>query len=181
MRPGGRPAILEAFVPFTREVSVIAARGADGAVMAYDVCENRHRDGILDVTSVPARLGLGAAAEAARITHRIAEALGHVGILTVEMFVTDGERLLVNEIAPRVHNSGHWTIEGAVTSQFAQHVRAVVGWPLGMRRRGAAGRRDAEPRSARRPRAGASWPPSPAPTCTSTASARPGRAARWDM
>lgn len=98
------------------------------------MCENEHRDHILALTRVPAP---GLAAETARaaldIAHRIADALDYVGVLAVEMFlVRDGaERLVVNEIAPRVHNSGHWTIEGALTSQFAQHVRAVCGWPLG--------------------------------------------------
>jgi 5-(carboxyamino)imidazole ribonucleotide synthase len=135
---GGQPSILEAFVPFLREVSVIAARGADGDVVAYDVCENEHRHHILATTRLPATLG-GAAAHAA-IEHaaRIATALDYVGVLAVEMFVVpgpDGERVLINEIAPRVHNSGHWTIEGAQTSQFAQHVRAVAGWPLGPARR----------------------------------------------
>ncbi|MDP4005732.1 5-(carboxyamino)imidazole ribonucleotide synthase [Methylobacterium sp. NEAU K] len=132
---GGAPLILEGFVPFEREVSVVAARGRDGSFAAFDLCENEHRDHILALTRVPAP---GLTPETARaaldITKRIADALGYVGVLAVEMFLVraDGaESLVVNEIAPRVHNSGHWTIEGALTSQFAQHVRAVCGWPLG--------------------------------------------------
>jgi 5-(carboxyamino)imidazole ribonucleotide synthase len=132
------PCILEGFVPFEREISVVAARSADGAFAAYDVCANTHRCHILDVTRVPAGISTQAEAAALDIARRIAEALGYVGVLAVEMFlVREGgaERVVVNEIAPRVHNSGHWTIEGAVTSQFAQHVRAVCGWPLGSTRR----------------------------------------------
>ncbi|MFT0891756.1 5-(carboxyamino)imidazole ribonucleotide synthase [Pseudochelatococcus sp. G4_1912] len=133
------PAILEGFVPFVREVSVVAARSVDGEFRAYDVCENSHRNHILDVTRVPATLSSGAAAQALNATQAIAEALDHVGVLAVELFViqtdphadSDQESVLVNEIAPRVHNSGHWTAEGAQTSQFSQHVRAICGWPLG--------------------------------------------------
>ncbi|MGU3362096.1 5-(carboxyamino)imidazole ribonucleotide synthase [Methylobacterium sp. M6A4_1b] len=133
---GGAPCILEGFVPFEAEVSVVAARGADGAFAAFDPCANEHRDHILAVTRVPAP-GIAPQTEAAAIgiARRIAEALDYVGVLAVEMFLVpqaDGPaRVVVNEIAPRVHNSGHWTIEGATTSQFAQHVRAVCGWPLG--------------------------------------------------
>ena len=132
---GGAPLILEGFVPFEREVSVVAARSADGSFAAFDLCENEHRDHILALTRVPAP-GVSAqtGAAAVEIARRIAEALGYVGVLAVEMFLVRddaGEHLIVNEIAPRVHNSGHWTIEGALTSQFAQHVRAVCGWPLG--------------------------------------------------
>jgi 5-(carboxyamino)imidazole ribonucleotide synthase len=131
---GGAPAILEGFVPFAREISIVAARGRDGSFAAYEPCWNEHRNGILDVTRLPA--GLSATTEAAAIAaaRHIAEALGYVGVLTVEMFVLgEGESatIAVNELAPRVHNSGHWTIEGAETSQFEQHVRAVCGWPLG--------------------------------------------------
>ncbi|MDJ1158279.1 5-(carboxyamino)imidazole ribonucleotide synthase [Chelatococcus sp. SYSU_G07232] len=131
---GHVPAILEGFVPFAREVSVVAARGVDGSFAAYDVCENTHRDHILDVTRVPARLPAETAARALAHARRIAEALEYVGVFAVEMFVVEAEgrsEVIVNEIAPRVHNSGHWTIEGAETSQFEQHVRAVCGWPLG--------------------------------------------------
>ncbi|WP_457105528.1 5-(carboxyamino)imidazole ribonucleotide synthase [Methylobacterium sp. P5_C11] len=132
---GGAPLILEGFVPFEREVSVVGARARDGSFAAFDLCENEHRDHILALTRVPAP---GLAPETGRaaldIARRIADALDYVGVLAVEMFLVreDGaERLVVNEIAPRVHNSGHWTREGALTSQFAQHVRAVCGWPLG--------------------------------------------------
>ena len=135
---GGAPLILEGFVAFEREVSVVAARGADGGFAAFDLCENEHRDHILALTRVPARgVSPDTARDAVDVTKKIADALGYVGVLAVEMFlVREGqggvtERLVVNEIAPRVHNSGHWTIEGALTSQFAQHVRAVCGWPLG--------------------------------------------------
>ncbi|MGU3538162.1 5-(carboxyamino)imidazole ribonucleotide synthase [Methylobacterium sp. A54F] len=132
---GGAPLILEGFVPFEREVSVVAARSADGSFAAYDLCENEHRDHILALTRVPAPgLAPETGAAAVEIARRIAEALDYVGVLAVEMFLVRdgaGEHLVVNEIAPRVHNSGHWTIEGALTSQFAQHVRAVCGWPLG--------------------------------------------------
>jgi 5-(carboxyamino)imidazole ribonucleotide synthase len=132
------PCILEGFVPFEKEVSVVAARASGGAFAAYDVCANTHRNHILDTTCVPAGISAAAEAEALAIARRIADALDYVGVLTVEMFlVNDGaaERVVVNEIAPRVHNSGHWTIEGAVTSQFEQHVRAICGWPLGSSRR----------------------------------------------
>ncbi len=132
---GGAPAILEGFVPFTREVSVVGARGLDGTFIAYDLCENTHRHHILDVTCAPADLPAAAAEQAVAAARIIADSLGYVGVLAVELFViADGagaETVLVNEIAPRVHNSGHWTIEGAQTSQFAQHVRAICGWPLG--------------------------------------------------
>jgi 5-(carboxyamino)imidazole ribonucleotide synthase len=128
------PAVLEGFVPFTREVSVVAVRGTDGAFAAFDVCENEHRDHILAFTRVPAQLSSAAQATAIAAAGRIAEALGYVGVFAVELFVVgDGadEQIIVNEIAPRVHNSGHWTSEGADTSQFHQHVRAVCGFPLG--------------------------------------------------
>jgi 5-(carboxyamino)imidazole ribonucleotide synthase len=131
---GGQPAILEAFVPFEREVSVIAARGADGAMACFDVTENRHRDHILHVSQAPAAVAPSVASEAQRIAETIANAVDYVGVLAVEMFVVadgGGHRVLVNEIAPRVHNSGHWTIDGCTVSQFEQHIRAVAGWPLG--------------------------------------------------
>jgi 5-(carboxyamino)imidazole ribonucleotide synthase len=138
---GHFPAILEGFVPFTREVSVVAARNGQGAFAAFDVCENEHRDHILAFTRVPARLTETASRAAIEAARRIGEALGYVGVFAVELFVVgDGaeERVIVNEIAPRVHNSGHWTSEGAETSQFHQHVRAVCGLPLGSAaRRGA--------------------------------------------
>ena len=128
---GGQPCILEAFVPFEREVSVVAARGHDGAVECFDVTENEHRDHILKISRVPAALPEAAAAEAKRIAETIAQKFAYVGVLAVEMFVLrGGGEILVNEIAPRVHNSGHWTLDGATVSQFEQHIRAVAGWPL---------------------------------------------------
>ena len=131
---GGQPQILEAFVPFEREISVVAARGSDGAIECFDVTENEHQDHILKTSRVPAAVTPGVAAEARRIAETIAEAFGYVGVLAVEMFVVKdgtGHAVLVNEIAPRVHNSGHWTIDGASVSQFEQHIRAVAGLPLG--------------------------------------------------
>lgn len=131
---GHFPAILEGFVSFAREVSVVAARAPDGAFAAFDVCENEHRDHILALTQVPARIGRAAAEAAVEAARRIGEALGYVGVFAVEFFLVEseaGEQPVVNEIAPRVHNSGHWTSEGAQTSQFHQHVRAVCGFPLG--------------------------------------------------
>ena len=127
---GGQPSILEAFVPFAREVSVIAARTRDGAVQCFDVTENEHRDHILKISRVPAALPEDAAGEARRIAETIAQKFAYVGVLAVEMFVLADGTLLVNEIAPRVHNSGHWTLDGASVSQFEQHIRAVAGWPL---------------------------------------------------
>ncbi len=131
---GGQPSIVEAFVPFEREISVVAARSADGRVECFDVTENEHRDHILKVSRVPAAITPEVAAEARRVAETIAKAFDYVGVLAIEMFVVaDGaaHAVLVNEIAPRVHNSGHWTIDGATVSQFEQHIRAVVGWPLG--------------------------------------------------
>ena len=131
---GTKSAILEAFIPFEREISVIAARSADGHVECYDVTENEHRDHILKVSRAPAAIPDNLAAEARSIAEKIAGALDYVGVLAVEMFVLndrDGPRVLVNEIAPRVHNSGHWTLDGATISQFEQHIRAIAGWPLG--------------------------------------------------
>jgi 5-(carboxyamino)imidazole ribonucleotide synthase len=131
---GTKSAILEAFVPFEREISVIAARSADGQVECYDVTENEHRDHILKISRAPAAIPDSLAAEARGIAEKIATALDYVGVLAVEMFVLagrDGPKVLVNEIAPRVHNSGHWTLDGASISQFEQHIRAIAGWPLG--------------------------------------------------
>jgi 5-(carboxyamino)imidazole ribonucleotide synthase len=127
--------ILEGFVAFEREVSVIAARSLEGAVAAYDLCENEHERHILARTRVPARVSPTLEPAAREIAEQVLNGLDYVGVIGVEMFVArdkDGkERLIVNEIAPRVHNSGHWTIEGAETSQFEQHIRAIAGWPLG--------------------------------------------------
>lgn len=131
---GGGDLILEALVPFALEVSAIVVRGANGAVAVYDIGENSHANHILKETRVPARIGAETAAAAVALGRRIADALDYVGVLGVELFVVrdgSGERLVVNEIAPRVHNSGHWTEDGAVTSQFENHVRAIAGWPIG--------------------------------------------------
>ncbi len=127
---GGR-AVLEGFVDFEREVSSIVARGPDGNVAAFDIVENRHVNGILDTTIAPAPLSAALVAEAVRVALAIAEGLDLVGLLAVEMFVTREGSLLVNEIAPRPHNSGHWTMDACITSQFEQFVRAVCGLPLG--------------------------------------------------
>ena len=128
---GAQPSILEAFVPFVREVSVVAARAADGTVECFDLTENEHRDHILKVSRVPAAVSDATAQEARRIVETIAHHFDYIGVLAVEMFVLGDGTLLVNEIAPRVHNSGHWTLDGASVSQFEQHIRAVAGWPLG--------------------------------------------------
>ncbi len=125
------PCILEGFVEFSFEASVIAARGRDSSFAAYDPPENLHRDHILRRSTVPSRLSAAQCEDAKRMAERIVEALDYVGVLAVELFVTKSGALLVNEIAPRVHNSGHWTLEACVTSQFEQHIRAVAGWPLG--------------------------------------------------
>jgi 5-(carboxyamino)imidazole ribonucleotide synthase len=131
---GTRSAILEAFIGFEREISVIAARAADGQVECFDVTENEHRDHILKISRAPADIPAALAAEARSIAAAIAAALDYVGVLAVEMFVVNDQgapRVLVNEIAPRVHNSGHWTLDGASISQFEQHIRAIAGWELG--------------------------------------------------
>lgn len=126
----GAPAILEGFVEFTHEVSVIGARNADGAVACYDPGENVHEDGILRTTTVPATLSAAQRTDAVLIAAKILNALDYVGVMGVELFVTP-KGLIVNEIAPRVHNSGHWTQNGCTICQFEQHIRAVAGWPLG--------------------------------------------------
>ncbi|MBK8439471.1 MAG: 5-(carboxyamino)imidazole ribonucleotide synthase [Rhodobacter sp.] len=126
----GAASVLEGFVVFEREVSVIAARGLDGSVACFDPGENVHRDGILRTTTVPARLTSAQRADAVLVAARILNALEYVGVLGVELFVTP-QGLLVNEIAPRVHNSGHWTQAGCTVDQFEQHIRAVAGLPLG--------------------------------------------------
>ncbi|MGB7268298.1 MAG: 5-(carboxyamino)imidazole ribonucleotide synthase [Albidovulum sp.] len=126
----GAPAVLEGFIAFSHEVSVIAARGLTGEVSAYDPGENVHKDGILHTTTLPARLSAAQATDAVLLAARILNALDYVGVMGVELFVTDAG-LIVNEIAPRVHNSGHWTQNGCAVDQFEQHIRAVTGWPLG--------------------------------------------------
>jgi 5-(carboxyamino)imidazole ribonucleotide synthase len=125
----GAPLILEGFVDFDREVSIIGARSTRGETRCYPLADNRHRDGILRVTRAPHRnVRLQRAAE--RHLRRVLDHFGYAGVLTIEFFVQGG-RLVANEMAPRVHNSGHWTIEGAVTSQFENHLRAIIGLPLG--------------------------------------------------
>ncbi|MEY4984425.1 MAG: hypothetical protein RIR62_2691 [Pseudomonadota bacterium] len=126
----GAPAVLEGFIDFSHEVSVIAARGLDGSVACFDPGENVHKDGILATTTVPARLSPSQRTDAVLLAARILNALDYVGVMGVELFVTE-KGLIVNEIAPRVHNSGHWTQNGCAVDQFEQHIRAVTGWPLG--------------------------------------------------
>jgi len=130
---GEVPSILESRVAFTREISVVLARGENGAVAAFDIAENTHRDGILHQSRVPADIGPDVAGQAVTWTRAIADALDHVGVIAVEYFHQEGsgaQPLLANEIAPRVHNTGHHTVEACRASQFEQHIRAVVGWPL---------------------------------------------------
>lgn len=128
---GKRPAIVEAMVPFTRELSIVAARGRDGSFAVYPLVENHHAKGILRISKAPA---MGVSSEIERSAHEhcrtLMEKMNYVGVLAVEFFEHEG-RLLANEMAPRVHNTGHWTIEGAAASQFENHLRAVVGLPLG--------------------------------------------------
>jgi 5-(carboxyamino)imidazole ribonucleotide synthase len=128
---GGTPAVLEAWVPFDKEISVIIARGFDGATAAYPVCENQHRHHILDVTIVPGDVPAEAAARAQALAAQIAEALDIVGLLAVEMFLLPDGGILINELAPRPHNSGHFSFDACITSQFEQQLRAVCGLPLG--------------------------------------------------
>ncbi len=127
---GKSPAILEGFISFDKEISVIAARGWDGAVAVYDVPENHHENHILRTSTVPANISEETAANARVMARKIISALDYVGVMGIEMFVGGGE-LIVNEIAPRVHNSGHWTQDACAVSQFEQHIRAIAGWPLG--------------------------------------------------
>jgi 5-(carboxyamino)imidazole ribonucleotide synthase len=126
---GGVPLILEGFVAFEREVSIVGARSTRGEIRAYPLATNTHREGILRVTLAPTRHArLQRAAE--DCLRRVIDHFGYAGVLTIEFFVANG-RLVANEMAPRVHNSGHWTIEGSVTSQFENHLRAILGLPLG--------------------------------------------------
>jgi len=126
----GAPAIYEGFVAFTHEVSVIAARNPAGDVACFDPGENVHEGGILRTTTVPARLSASQRTDAVLLAAQILNKLDYVGVMGVELFVTP-QGLIVNEIAPRVHNSGHWTQQGCTVDQFEQHIRAVAGWPLG--------------------------------------------------
>ncbi len=130
---GHAPALIEGIVPFEREISVIVVRGQDGAMQFYDPVENVHQGGILAISRAPARIAQGLTVEARTIAGKVAEALSHVGVLCVEMFERADEtpELIVNEFAPRVHNSGHWTLDACLTSQFENHIRAICAWPLG--------------------------------------------------
>ena len=128
---GQVPLILESFVPFDREISVIAARAADGATVCFDPAENEHRNGILHTSTVPASVGAATAAAASKAATAILDALGYVGVIGVEFFVLADGSVVANEIAPRVHNSGHWTEAACIVSQFEQHIRAISGLPLG--------------------------------------------------
>ncbi len=127
----GQPAVLEKFITFEREISVIVARGIDGSVTTWPVCENEHANHILDVTVCPARVPDAVAARASELARSIALALDLVGVLAVEMFLMNDGGIVVNELAPRPHNSGHFSFDASVTSQFEQQVRAVCGLPLG--------------------------------------------------
>ncbi len=128
---GHQPAVLERVVDFTMEFSVVAARGLDGGFVHYGAIENQHRHHILDLSIAPARMPQAAIDEAVRVTHAIMDELAYVGVLAVEFFLARDGRVLVNEIAPRPHNSGHLTFDACVTSQFEQQVRAICGLPLG--------------------------------------------------
>jgi len=128
---GARPSIAEAPADFRRELSVISARGRDGEIALYPLAENHHADGILRRTVAPAAASDAILAQAERIAATLLAALDYVGVIAVELFERDDGRLLVNEFAPRVHNSGHWTLDGCEVDQFEQHIRAVAGWPLG--------------------------------------------------
>ncbi len=171
-----RPFVLERFVPFAAEVSAIAARGADGTVAVHDAVENRHRDHILDLSFAPARVPAPVAEAARDHAARVAAALGLVGVLALEMFLLPDGALLGNEIAPRPHNSGHWTIEACLASQFEQHIRAVAGLPLASPAR----HHDAVMRNLVGPEGLARWPallgaPGVAAHLYGKADARPGR------
>jgi 5-(carboxyamino)imidazole ribonucleotide synthase len=171
-----KPLVLEGFVDFAQEISVVVARGADGAMASFDTVENRHRDHILDLTLAPARIPVSVDQTAQGIATRIAEALDLVGVLAVEMFVDGSDRVVVNEIAPRPHNSGHWTIDACPVSQFELHIRAIAGLPLPPAIRHS----DAVMKNLIGPRGLALWPAALAeialiPHLYGKAAARPGR------
>jgi len=127
----GAPAVLEQWVEYEREISVVIARSATGQMVSYPVCENQHAHHILDLTLVPAQIEVEVADEARRLAGEIAEKLGLIGVLAVEMFELPGGRILINELAPRPHNSGHFSFDACITSQFEQQLRAICGLPLG--------------------------------------------------
>lgn len=129
---GGVPLILESFIAFEREISVIAARGIDGQFAAYDPAENVHRNGILHTSTLPASVAPETAMAATHAAHAILDRLNYVGVIGVEFFVGRDGALIANEMAPRVHNSGHWTEAACIVSQFEQHIRAIAGLPLGV-------------------------------------------------
>jgi 5-(carboxyamino)imidazole ribonucleotide synthase len=171
-----KPLILEGFVDFAQEISVVVARGPTGECSAFDTVENRHRGHILDVTLAPARIPMEVDAEAQAIARRVAERLELVGVLAVEMFVDAAGRVLANEIAPRPHNSGHWTIDACPASQFEMHIRAIAGLPLPPAVRHA----DAVMKNLIGPEGVALWPeilrtPGLIPHLYGKAEARPGR------
>ncbi|HEX3348966.1 MAG TPA: 5-(carboxyamino)imidazole ribonucleotide synthase [Acetobacteraceae bacterium] len=171
-----KPLILEGFVDFACEISVVVARGIDGTMSAFDTVENRHRDHILDLTLAPAPIPEDTAAEAQAIARCVAERIGLAGLLAVEMFVAADGRVLANEIAPRPHNSGHWSIDACPASQFELHVRAVAGLPLPP----AARHSDAVMKNLIGPEEAAMWPrilatPGLIPHLYGKAEARPGR------
>ena len=128
---GSVPAILEAFVPYEREISVVIARTPEGETASFDPSRNEHGGGILRTSTVPCGLGGDVTGKARGLAETLARETGHVGVLALELFVLDDGTLLANEFAPRVHNSGHWTPEACLTGQFEQHIRAIAGWPLG--------------------------------------------------
>jgi 5-(carboxyamino)imidazole ribonucleotide synthase len=171
-----KPLVLEAFVPFAAEISAIAARGADGAVAVFDPAENRHAHHILDLSFAPARVPAAVAAAARDHVAAVAEGLDLIGVVALEMFLLPDGTLLGNEIAPRPHNSGHWTMDACAASQFAQHIRAVAGLPLAP----AARHHDAVMKNLVGPEGMASWPrlvaaPGVVPHLYGKAAARPGR------
>ena len=128
---GRRPAVLEVAAVFQRELSVIAARGRDGAVAVYPLGENVHQNGVLKTTTAPAPVDPATQERAEQIAAAVLDGLDYIGVMGIELFDMGNSELLVNEVAPRVHNTGHWTQDGCVCDQFEQHIRAVVGWPLG--------------------------------------------------
>jgi 5-(carboxyamino)imidazole ribonucleotide synthase len=171
-----RPLVLEAFIPFAAEISAIAARGADGAIAVFDPAENRHAHHILDLSFAPARVPAAVADAARAQVAAVAEGLDLVGVVALEMFLLPDGRLLANEIAPRPHNSGHWTMDACAASQFDQHIRAVAGLPLADPAR----HHDAVMRNLVGPAGMAAWPalvamPGVVPHLYGKAQARPGR------
>lgn len=132
---GGQPAVLETRIPFVAELSAVIARGMDGECVTYDIPVNTHKHGILDTSAIgsftPFAVSQSIATQAQEAAIRVAHELAHVGVLTMEFFLTQSDELLVNEFAPRVHNSGHWTMDACLNDQFDNHIRAVAGWPLG--------------------------------------------------